>query len=123
VKKPGPGLRYADVLVIEEGELGGRPRRVESFSFKSRDLSGLDPKALKTQIIEDANEALRKYGETLDVRRDSLKSLFPEDGKVPVQRVRLIYEGGDLKPTNTDFLKAAVEETKGKVPGVEVLVE
>jgi hypothetical protein len=49
VRKPGPGLRFADVLVIEEGELGGRPRRVETFSFKSRDLSGLGPDTLKAQ--------------------------------------------------------------------------
>ena len=38
VTKPGSGLRFADVLVIEEGELGGRPPRVETFSFKSRNL-------------------------------------------------------------------------------------
>ncbi|HEX8538138.1 MAG TPA: hypothetical protein VF664_11785, partial [Cystobacter sp.] len=31
VRKPGPGLRYADVLVIEEGEFAGRPPRVETF--------------------------------------------------------------------------------------------
>ena len=44
MRKPGPGLRYADVLVIEEGGTGGQPRRVETFSFKSRDLSQLgDP--------------------------------------------------------------------------------
>src|SRR5262249_2666756 len=67
VWKPGTGLRYADVLIIEEGEPAGRPPRVETCSFKSRDLSGLDPKALKAQMIEDAREALRKYGETLDI--------------------------------------------------------
>ncbi|HEX5751366.1 MAG TPA: hypothetical protein VFZ09_34395 [Archangium sp.] len=123
VRKPGTGLRFADVLVIEEGGIGGGPRRVEAFSFKSRDLSGLSERALNTQMIEDAREALQKYGETLDIRRDSLQSLFPEDGKVPVQRVRLVYEGGKLKPTDLNRLKRAVEATKGKVPGVEVLVE
>ncbi|WNG56538.1 hypothetical protein F0U59_18585 [Archangium gephyra] len=123
VKKPGPGLRYADVLVIEEGELGGRPRRVESFSFKSRDLSGLDRSALRAQMIEDASEALQKYGERLDIRRDSLQRLFGEAGDVQVSRVRLIYEGGDLKPMNPDFLRTAVNETKKSVPGVEVLVQ
>ena len=68
MRKAGPGLRYADILVIEEGELGGRPRRIETFSFKSRDLSGLKYEALEAQLIEDAREALRKYGERLDIR-------------------------------------------------------
>ncbi|MFY0574120.1 hypothetical protein ACN28S_06940 [Cystobacter fuscus] len=123
VRKPGPGLRYADVLVIEEGELGGRPRRVETFSFKSRDLSGLGRDALTAQMIEDAREALSKYGERLDIRRDSLQRLLPEGSEVPVQRVRLIYEGGALTPTNPDYLKAAVIETKRKVLGVEVMFQ
>jgi hypothetical protein len=123
VRKPGPGLRYVDVLVIEEGEVGGRPRRVETFSFKSRDLSGIEGKALGAQIIEDAREALQKYGETLDIRRDSLQFLLPGGSEVPVSRVRLIYEGGDLMPMNVDTMKTAVKETRGKVPGVEVLFQ
>jgi hypothetical protein len=123
VKKPGPGLRYADVLVIEEGELGGQPRRVESFSFKSRDLSGLKYDTLKAQMIADAQEALAKYGEVLNVRRDSLQSLFREGGEVNVQRVRLIYEGDALKPKNANDLDAAVSETARTVPGVEVLFQ
>ncbi|WP_232536813.1 hypothetical protein [Cystobacter fuscus] len=123
VRKPGPGLRYADVLVIEEGEVGGHPRRVETFSFKSRDLSGLKYEDLKAQMIEDAREALRKYGERLDIRRDSLQPFFREGGAAPVQRVRLVYEGGDLKPMRVDFLKRAVGETKRAVPGLEVLFQ
>jgi hypothetical protein len=123
VKKPGPGLRFADVLVIEEGELGGRPRRVESFSFKSRDLSGLEEGALKAQMIEDASEALQKYGERLDIRRDSLQPLFPGSGEVQVTRVRLIYEGGKLMPKKVDALKRAVYDTKAAVPGVEVVFQ
>ncbi|PTL75006.1 hypothetical protein DAT35_57085, partial [Vitiosangium sp. GDMCC 1.1324] len=123
VRKPGPGLRYADVLVIEEGELGGRPRRVETFSFKSRDLSGLAREALTAQLVEDASEALSNYGETLDIRRNSLQSLFPGGSEVRVSRVHLIYEGGSLKPKNANDLKAAVNATTGKVPGVEVLIQ
>ncbi|WNG52172.1 hypothetical protein F0U60_01830 [Archangium minus] len=123
VRKAGSGLRYAVVLVIEEGELAGHPRRVETFSFKSRDLSGLKYEALEAQMIEDAREALQKYGERLDIRRDSLQSIFPENSKVPVQRVRLVYEGGDLKPTDVNELKAAVEEARKEVPGVEVLFQ
>jgi hypothetical protein len=120
VSKPGTGLRYADVLVIEEGEPGGRPRRVETFSFKSRDLSGLDPDALSAQMMEDASDALRYYGERLDIRRGSLQSLLPEGSEVQVPRVRLIYEGGPLKPKDVDVLKTAEKETRKDVPAVEV---
>ncbi|MGZ3461147.1 MAG: hypothetical protein ACXU86_21880, partial [Archangium sp.] len=123
VRKPSPGLRFADVLVIEEGELGGRPRRVETFSFKSRDLSGLDPDTLKAQMIADAREALRKYGETLDIRRGSLQPLLPGGSEVQVPRVRLIYEGGALLPKMVDKLDAAVNAAKEEVPGVEVLFQ
>ncbi|WNG23412.1 hypothetical protein F0U62_04720 [Cystobacter fuscus] len=120
VRKPGTGLRYADVLIIEEGELAGRPRRVETLSLKSRNLSGLEPDALAAQMIADAKEALRKYGETLDIRRDSLQPLLREGREVPVLRVRLIYEGGDLMPTRKNYLDAAVKKTREDVPGVEV---
>jgi hypothetical protein len=123
VKKQETGLRYADVLVIEEGELGGRPRRVETLSFKSRDLSGLKGSALDAQMIADAREALRKYGETLDIRRDSLQPLLREGREVPVQRVRLVYEGGALMPKQIDKLNAAVNAVKEEVPGVEVLFQ
>jgi len=120
VSKPGTGLRFADVLIIEEGELGGRPPRIETLSFKSRDLSQLDGKALVAQMIADAKESLWKYGETLDIRRPSLHLLLGEGSKVLVQRVRLVYEGGVLKPRNVNGLKAAMNATREKVPGVEV---
>ncbi|ATB30636.1 hypothetical protein MEBOL_004097 [Melittangium boletus DSM 14713] len=123
VRKPGTGLRFADVLVIEEGELAGRPPRVETFSFKSRDLSGLGKDALAAQMMEDAREARRNYGEVLDIRRGSLQPLLREGSSVPVQRVRLIYEGGQLKPYRAGDLKAAVNESKKAVPGVEVLFQ
>jgi len=123
VSKPESGLRYADVLVLEEGELGGRPRRVETFSFKSRDLSGLKYEELKARMVTDAEEALAKYGETLDIRRDSLQSLFPGGSDVRVIRVRLIYEGSELLPKNDKLLKIAVRETKEAIPGVEVVFQ
>jgi hypothetical protein len=120
VRKQDTGLRYADVLIIEEGELAGRPCRVETLSLKSRNLSGLKREALTAQMIEDAKEALRKYGETLDIRRDSLQPLLREGSEVRVLRVRLIYEGGDLRFNEADVLNAAVESTRAIVPGVEV---
>lgn len=119
----GP-LRYADVLVIEEGEVAGQPRRVETFSFKSRDLSGLKGRALGAQMIVDAREALAKYGETLDIRRHSLQRLIPGGSEVRVVRVRLVYEGGPLMPERrAGDLKNAVDEVREEVPGVEVLFQ
>jgi hypothetical protein len=123
VMKPGTGLRFADVLVIEEGAHAGPQPRVETFSFKSRDLAGLDPDALTAQMIEDAREALRKYGERLDIRRESLQSLLPEGSEVQVSKVRLIYEGGEFKPAKIDDLDAAVTAAEETVPGVEVLFQ
>jgi len=123
VKKPESGLRFADVLVIEEDALAGGTPRVETLSFKSRNLALLDEKALTAQLVEDAREALQKYGGTLDIRRDSLQPFLRRGTEVPVQRVRLIYEGGDLKPTKAKDLKTALDETKRKAPQVEVLFQ
>jgi hypothetical protein len=39
---------------------------------------------------------------------------------VLIQRVHLVYEGGDLSPRNANALKRAVDDTKRKVQGVEV---
>jgi hypothetical protein len=123
VKKPITGLRFADVLIIEEGELSGKTRRVETLSFKSRDLSRLEGNALEAQMIEDAREALRKYGETVDIRRDSLQLYLRQGSKVPVSRVRLVYEGRELVPKDVDELRSAVDATKSAVSGVEVLFQ
>jgi hypothetical protein len=123
VKKPESGLRYADVLVLETGGPTAGPPRVETFSFKSRNLAPLKKESLMTQMVEDAREAQRKYGGTLDIRRDSLQPLLREGSEVPVQRVRLVYEGGSLKPAKSKDLEAAVREAEHKVPGVEVLFQ
>jgi len=117
VHKPEVGLRFADVLVIEQKPLPGQPPRVETFSFKSRDFSLLGEDALRGQMIRDAREALGYYGETLDIRRPGLEF------RVEVQRVRLIYEGGNLKPADVDVLKRTLNETRAEAPGVEVLFQ
>lgn len=77
-------------------------------------------KDLKAQMVEDASEALQKYGGTLDIRRDSLRSLRHGGSEVRVQRVRLTYERREFLPKDVDLLKRAVDETTNKVPGVEV---
>jgi hypothetical protein len=55
-------------------------------------------------------DALRKYGEQLDIRgQQGVRSAF--------------YEGNKFKPAHVDDLKAAVNVTKSKVPEVEVLFQ
>jgi len=117
VWKPEAGLRFADVLVIEKKPPPGQPPRVETFSFKSRDFSRLEGPDLRTRMIADARAALAYYGETIDIRRPGLQ------GRVTVLRVRLIYEGGPLKPKNLDVMKEAMTETRKSIPGVEVLFQ
>ncbi|ATB29661.1 hypothetical protein [Melittangium boletus] len=124
VWKPKAGLRFADVLVIEEqAPTAGLPPRVETFSFKSRNLAGLKRSALRTQMVADASEALAYYGEELVIRRPSLKSLVEGRREVSIERVRLIYEGGVLKPLDGRMLKAVVDEIKATAPGVGVLFQ
>ncbi|HYO68579.1 MAG TPA: hypothetical protein VEU33_21105 [Archangium sp.] len=123
VRKPGDGPRYADVLIIEESESVRLPRRIETFSFKSRDLSGLNREAVTAQMKVDARDALRNYGGMLDIRRDSLQSLLPGGSDVRVSRVCLIYEGGKLAPRDVDASRAAAIATEKAVPGVEVLFQ
>jgi len=120
VKKEGTGLRFVDVLILEEGGLPGQLPRVETFSFKSRNLSSLGEKALIAQIVADASEALRYYGEVLNIRRRTLKL---RDTEVQVQRVRLIYEGGSLKPGDAKVLEEAAKQAADKVKAVEVLFQ
>ncbi|RYZ41102.1 MAG: hypothetical protein EOO71_13310 [Myxococcaceae bacterium] len=107
-------LRFADVLVIEEGPSAGPSPRVETFSFKSRDLSQLGAETLTAQMIEDASTALRYYGETLNIRRPGIEQM------AQIQRVRLIYEGGKLKPADPKASRAAMRDAQNEVDGVEV---
>jgi hypothetical protein len=118
VSKPGvPGIRFADVLIIEEQPPAGQPPRVETFSFKSRYLAPLERDDLAAQMTIDARAAVDYYGGTVDILRRSLKL------RVEVQRVRLVYEGGELMPENPKRLKRAVDAAEREVKGVEVLVQ
>jgi hypothetical protein len=49
-KKGQPGVRFVDVLVIERQPPVGQPPRVESFSFKSRDLRLLGEDEVAAQM-------------------------------------------------------------------------
>ncbi|QAT85716.1 hypothetical protein EJ065_4158 [Corallococcus coralloides] len=110
-------IRFADVLVIEDGPAAGPSPRVETFSFKSRDLRRLDEDALTSQMVADASNALRYYGEALNIRRPGLEQM------AKVQKVRLIYEGGELKPTDHRTLKNTLDKVGDEVEGVEVLFQ
>ncbi len=105
------------MLIIEEQPPAGQPPRVETFSFKSRNLAPLKPDSLREQIGADARAALDYYGGTVDILRPSLKR------RVQVQRVRLVYEGGELKPQRLQILEAAIAEVQASVRGVEVLFQ
>jgi hypothetical protein len=122
VWKPSTGLRYADVLVIEERPSAGQPPRVETFSFKSRDLNLVGNKLLAAQVVSDAREALSYYGQTLNIRR---RSLNPNGDlvQVQVQRVRLVYEGNALRPLRKSDWESAVNRVRSEVKEVEVVLQ
>ncbi|NNB94287.1 hypothetical protein HI113_10260 [Corallococcus exiguus] len=112
-------IRFADVLVIEEGPAAGPTPRVETFSFKSRELNRLGRSELTAQMRADAGDALLYYGETVDIRRPEFKL---RGIPVKVERVRLIYER-KLAPGDTDLLTSAMRNVKEDVKGVEVLFQ
>ncbi|WP_233613166.1 MULTISPECIES: hypothetical protein [Corallococcus] len=110
-------LRFADVLVVETKPPSGQPPRMETFSFKSRDLHLLSLGELTAQMKADARGAVQYYGETVNIRRPGL------EGSVRIQRVRLVYEGGRLKPAKGSTLKGALESVLSNVAGVEVVIQ
>jgi hypothetical protein len=121
VAKPNvAGVRFTDVLVIEGKTRADQPPRVETFSFKSRDLKLLKEEDLKAQMRADADDALRYYGDVVDIRRPEL---MRRGIPTRVQRVRLVYEGGVLKPRDPEMQRAAVRDVQAKVKGVEVSVQ
>ncbi|WP_395841741.1 hypothetical protein [Cystobacter fuscus] len=87
---------------------------------------GIKPSALTERDFawSDLGRGLARAGkDALDIRRDSLRPLLRKGSKVSIQRIRLIYEGGELKPKNVADLDAAVREAESTVPGVEVLFQ
>jgi len=118
MSKPGvEGRRFADVLIIEQQPPAGQPPRVETLSFKSRNLAPLDPELLKDRIEMDARAALDYYGGTVDILRPTLKR------RVQVQHVRLVYEGGQFMPESLESMRRAVNAIQKQFKGVEVLVQ
>ncbi|NRD59739.1 hypothetical protein HQQ75_42325, partial [Corallococcus exiguus] len=109
-------IRFADVLVIEARPPAGQPPRVETFSCKSRDFRFLKDEAVAAQMIADASDALKYYGETLKILRPEIKQ------QAHVKRVRLVYEG-TLRARNTKALEKVLSEVRREVEGVEVLFQ
>ncbi len=72
---------------------------------------------LEGHLTTDATHALRYYGETLRIRRPGLQL------EASVKRVRLIYEGGKLKPRDSKVLEQALSSTSDAVPGVEMVFQ
>ncbi|MCP3104194.1 hypothetical protein LZ198_35560 [Myxococcus sp. K15C18031901] len=107
-------FRYADVLVLEERPPPGQPPRVETFSFKSRDLSFLKWEELQVRVNTDASNAMKYYGGTLKILRDGMRQ------QADVQRVRLVYEGTGLLPKNPKLFTDAAKIAEQKIKGVEV---
>jgi hypothetical protein len=122
VWKPDSGLRYADVLVIEEGSPTGQSPRVETLSLKSRDLSKMEYNELRARLLADAKEAWMNYGETLDIRRPSLRSVLPQ-GRVVVPKLRLVYEGGALSPSSVKDLHRIAQDVTTSFRRVEVVFQ
>jgi hypothetical protein len=116
LSKPDVPMRFADVLVIEQRSPPGQAPRVETFSFKSRDLAALKKEAVEATVLMDAQAALEYYGGKVDIRRPSLKGL------VHVQRVRLVYEGGSRMPKR-GALESVRKAVKKDVPEVEVVFQ
>jgi hypothetical protein len=110
------GIRYADVLVLEKAPPTGQLPRVETFSFKSRDLTLLEEGVLEAQIWTDASNAFKYYGGKLKILRSSsgLRGVL-----VKVDRVRLIYEG-KFKPKDPDMLQNILDTVSKNVKEVEV---
>ncbi|QAT88171.1 hypothetical protein EJ065_6646 [Corallococcus coralloides] len=110
-------LRYADVLVIEERPPSGQPPRVETFSFKSRNLRVLKKDELEVRVSTDASNAMKFYGGSLKIVRDGMRQ------QAQVKRVRLVYESERLLPENPNLLKDVAHTAEQLITGVEVVVE
>ncbi|KFE63531.1 hypothetical protein [Hyalangium minutum] len=90
----GAPITYADQFVVDEATLGpGKRPQVHTYSTKQHDFSGKRPADASKQFLSDAQEAMTKYGGTVEVRRRG-HPLFGQ--KVVVSRVHIVYDGEKL---------------------------
>jgi hypothetical protein len=106
---------YVDQFAVDQATLGpGATPRVYTFSVKQRDFTGWDADRIERQILKDVEEALAKYGGTLEVRRKG----HPLYGReVTVARVHVIYDA-KTAPADMGALDDVLKEARNR--GVEV---
>ena len=108
VAKQGvPGIRFADVLVIEERPPAGQPPRVETFSFKSRDLTLLKAKPLAAQMRRMPRAALNYYGGNV-----GHSAAFPQAAACRCSGSASSTRAASSSPRSRADMKAAVNEVK-----------
>ena len=96
-------LTYVDQLAVDEASLrsGARPV-VHSFSNKQRDFNAMSTQQAQASLAADIQEAMSKYGGTLEIRRPG-HPLFGR--KVVVSKVHLIYDGKLVSNKTMDLLQ------------------
>ena len=103
-------LTYVDQFVVDEASLRpGRTPSVHCFSNKQRSFKSLSKKEIESQLKADAQEALTKYGGTVEIRRPG-HPLFGR--KVEVSRVHLVYDGTILESETKDTLTRLASKIK-----------
>ena len=105
-------LRFADVLVIEERPPAGQPPRVETFSFKSRDLSPAGGRRL-----DGADDSGRERGPAL-LRRDAENSAaIPHSSRPRCSAGPPHLRGRHPPAQGSQDLKAAMEKPRERFQG------
>jgi hypothetical protein len=96
---------YVDQLAVDEATLENGAPRVEAFSTKQRDFTAMSDHDLRMQVEVDAREALRKYGGTVEIRRQG-HPLF--ERRVTVTQVHVVYDESLVPqvPTLREEMKA-----------------
>ncbi|MET0649826.1 MAG: DUF4157 domain-containing protein [Pyrinomonadaceae bacterium] len=120
VSKTGqPVHNFPDQLIVDGATVGpGKTPKITAVSNKSREwpakLGGAETASVRAQAIEDATEALTKYGGDVTLRRPEgpLKALYNQT--VKVEKVKLIY---DAKYAQTKELQQLIRDAAA---GVEV---
>ena len=114
-----PVHNFPDQVIVDGAELAsGKTPKITTVSNKSRQwpttLGGAETASVRAQVVEDATEALTKYGGDITFRRPEgpLKGLYNQT--VKVDKVKLVY---DAKYAQTKELQQLIRDAAA---GVEV---
>jgi hypothetical protein len=121
-----PVHNFPDQLIVDKATIGpGKTPNIQALSNKSRvwpdKLNAVERASVRTQVVEDATEALTKYGGDITLKRPygPLKELYNQT--VKVGKVTLVYDKSFVKTAELE--KLIVDAAKGvKVNGQEVTV-